>query len=126
MQTLIEAATAILGLVALVIMIVGALIGIGLLFGRSGFNLEKTTADRVRQQINEDIAKGASPQNALMREYHAQGLSQSRVSFWLPPITGAAMTIKGVAPTRHDMLGLSLSAHALGCVKNPTEKTCGK
>lgn len=42
----------------------------------------KKGAEKVRQQISEDIAKGSSPQNALMREYHAQGLSQSRVSFW--------------------------------------------
>jgi hypothetical protein len=50
--------------------------------GKFRFDFEKATAERVRERIKEDIAEGASPQNALMREYHAQGLSQSRVSFW--------------------------------------------
>jgi hypothetical protein len=70
--------TALIGLLAVIIFL-----GRGTIqFGSFRFDFEKATAERVRQQINEDIAKGASPQNALMREYHAQGLSQSRVSFW--------------------------------------------
>lgn len=51
-------------------------------FGSFRFDFDKKASEQFRQQINEDIAGGASPQNALMREYHAQGLSQSRVSFW--------------------------------------------
>ena len=36
----------------------------------------------IKDRINADVESGISPQNALMREYHAQSLSQSKVSFW--------------------------------------------
>lgn len=51
-------------------------------FGKFRFDFEKQTAEKISRRIEDDLAHGASPQNALMREYHAQGLSQSRVSFW--------------------------------------------
>jgi hypothetical protein len=50
--------------------------------GAFSFDFERHTRDQVKAQISEDIAGGDSPQNALMREYHTQGLSQSRISFW--------------------------------------------
>jgi hypothetical protein len=72
---------AITGLVALISAFV--FLGRGSLkFGKIQFDFEKRTKESIAQQIDEDVAKGVSPQNALMREYHAQGLSQSRVSFW--------------------------------------------
>jgi TRADD-N domain-containing protein len=43
---------------------------------------EKRTQERISTEIEEEAAKGHPPQNTLMREYHTQGLSQSRVSFW--------------------------------------------
>lgn len=51
-------------------------------FGRFRFDFERGSTERVRQRIEADIKAGSSPQNALMEEYHAQGLSQSRISFW--------------------------------------------
>ena len=51
-------------------------------FGSIQIDFEKRAKESISRQIDEDVAKGVSPQNALMREYHAQGLSQSRVSFW--------------------------------------------
>jgi hypothetical protein len=77
-STLVPAVAALLGVLAMFLFLSRGTIR----FGKFRFDFEKATTERVRQQINEDIEKGASPQNALMREYHAQGLSQSRVSFW--------------------------------------------
>jgi hypothetical protein len=51
-------------------------------FGQFVFDFERKTNEGVRKRVLEDIASGATPQNALMQEYHAQGLSQSRISFW--------------------------------------------
>jgi hypothetical protein len=51
-------------------------------FGSFRFDFERGSSERVRQRIAADIQAGSSPQNALMQEYHAQGLSQSRISFW--------------------------------------------
>ena len=50
--------------------------------GKFSFDFDKNTEERFKAKISEDIAKGDLPQNALMREYHTQGLSQSRISFW--------------------------------------------
>ncbi len=77
-STLVPAIAALAGVLAMFLFLSRGTIR----FGKFRFDFEKATTERVRQQINEDIARGASPQNALMREYHAQGLSQSRVSFW--------------------------------------------
>lgn len=50
--------------------------------GKLSFDFERSARNRVAANITEDIAKGDTPQTALMREYHTQGLSQSRISFW--------------------------------------------
>jgi hypothetical protein len=49
--------------------------------GSFSLDFAKNTADNIARQFSEDVARGTSPQNALMREYHAQGLSQSKISF---------------------------------------------
>lgn len=46
------------------------------------FRLDYAKPEQVKERILNDIRAGTSPQNALMQEYHAQGLSQSRISFW--------------------------------------------
>jgi hypothetical protein len=50
--------------------------------GSFSLDFAKNTADNIARQFSEDVARGTSPQNALMREYHAQDLSQSKISFW--------------------------------------------
>lgn len=51
-------------------------------FGSFRFDFERASTEQVHRRISDDIKAGSSPQNALMQEYHAQGLSQSRISFW--------------------------------------------
>lgn len=51
-------------------------------FGNIKFDFEGKSGERLKKEIEEKIAKGSSPQNALMQEYHEHGLSQSRISFW--------------------------------------------
>ncbi len=50
--------------------------------GKFGFNSEKKVNEWIKENIAEYIAQGSSPQIALMQEYHEQGLSQSKISFW--------------------------------------------
>jgi len=52
-------------------------------FGNIKFDFEGKSGERLKKEIEEKIAKGSSPQNALMQEYHEHGLSQSRISFGL-------------------------------------------
>jgi hypothetical protein len=54
-------------------------------FGKFQLDFERASTERYRKILEEDDNRaigGTSPHNALLREYHAQGLSQSRVSFW--------------------------------------------
>jgi hypothetical protein len=51
-------------------------------FGNIKFDFEGKSGERLKKEIEEKIAKGSSPQNALMQEYHEQGISQYRISFW--------------------------------------------
>ncbi|MBB3914132.1 TRADD-N-associated membrane domain-containing protein [Rhizobium fabae] len=51
-------------------------------FGALQFDFERRARETILKEIKDDVAQGSSPQAALMREYHAQGLSQSKISFW--------------------------------------------
>jgi hypothetical protein len=74
-------ATAITGVVAALIFVFATLRRVSR-HPVGGLDLDKTATENISRQVSEDIARGVPPQNALMREYHAQGLSQSKISFW--------------------------------------------
>jgi hypothetical protein len=77
-SSLLPAVVALIGIISMFVFLARGRIE----FGKFRFDFEKGTSEQVRQRIEGDIRAGASPQNALMAEYHAQGLSQSRISFW--------------------------------------------
>lgn len=77
-----------------VLVAIGAVIVMFLFAGSASirfgsFQLDYAKPEQVKQRIQDDIRAGASPQNALMQEYHAQGLSQSRISFWFSLVFAA-------------------------------------
>jgi hypothetical protein len=81
--TLISVLTSVLPIMAVLVAVLSMFVFLAkgsVRFGSFRFEFEKS--DKVRQRIAEDIKAGTAPQIALMQEYHAQGLSQSRISFW--------------------------------------------
>jgi hypothetical protein len=79
LSTLLPGLTALVGVVSMFLFLARG----SLRLGSFRFDFEGGRSDRViRERIAEDIKTGNSPQNALMQEYHTQGLSQSRISFW--------------------------------------------
>jgi hypothetical protein len=51
-------------------------------FGSLSVDFDRTSADEIRQRLETAPPERGQQQYALLREYHAQGLAQSRVSFW--------------------------------------------
>jgi hypothetical protein len=52
-------------------------------------DFETMGAKEIKRELAEEVRRGTSPHSALMQEYHAQGLSQSRVSFWFSLVFAA-------------------------------------
>lgn len=50
--------------------------------GSLAVDFDRTALEDIRSRLKADQAQGGSQQYALLREYHAQGLAQSRISFW--------------------------------------------
>jgi hypothetical protein len=84
-ETILKVTTGILPLLTVLVGVLSAFLFLArgsVRFGKFRFDFEKAEKEKVRERIERDIKTGATPQNALMQEYHAQGLSQSRISFW--------------------------------------------
>jgi hypothetical protein len=50
--------------------------------GQFKVDFDRGANEALRQRLNTTQVEREQPQYALLREYHAQGLAQSRVSFW--------------------------------------------
>ena len=77
--------TAVVPIAAVALSIVSAIVAAGrgkIKLGSLSVDFDRTAASDIRSRLEAIGAESGYRQYALLREYHAQGLAQSRISFW--------------------------------------------